>query len=58
MFHIERFPLTLTLSLGEREQLLAVPECRFDLQPAPSPDSRTAGPAILPLPEGEGRGEG
>ena len=45
------FPLTLTLSLGEREQECDILENRAGY-------SRMQQRSILPLPEGEGRGEG
>jgi hypothetical protein len=52
------FPLTLTLSLGEREQQAA----RFSFSNArlanPVAGFRVRRDTILPLPKGEGRGEG
>ena len=46
------FPLTLTLSLGEREQLSSTWEYSLDSEHFP------ALPTVLPLPKGEGWGEG
>ena len=55
---VQRYPLTLTLSLGEREQ----PSPRFafsDTRPAnPVAAFRVRLDTIPPLPKGEGRGEG
>jgi hypothetical protein len=45
------FPLTLTLSLRERGQAATV--CEYSLRTGHFP----ALPDLLPLPEGEGRGE-
>jgi hypothetical protein len=46
------FPLTLTLSLGERERLSTAWDYSLDGEYFP------ALPMVLPLPKGEGRGEG
>jgi hypothetical protein len=52
------FPLTLTLSLGEREQPLAA-FLQLDCFEAESDRGFTETlETILPLPTGEGRGEG
>ena len=47
-----RFPLTLTLSLGEREQLSTARKYSLNSEHFP------ALPMVLPLPKGEGWGEG
>src|ERR1700745_595112 len=47
-----RFPLTPALSLGERENRFPV------VEKTPRPGLLGALPTILPLPKGEGRGEG
>ena len=46
------FPLTLTLSLGEREQLST------DRDDSPGGEHFPAWSQVLPLPTGEGWGEG
>jgi hypothetical protein len=46
------FALTLTLSLGEREQFSAAWECSLNNE------HFRALSMVLPLPKGEGRGEG
>jgi hypothetical protein len=46
------FPLTLTLSLGEREQLLSAWEYSLNNEHFPALSR------VPPLPEGEGWGEG
>jgi len=58
-FRVSRlFALTLTLSLREREQQASVPNCS-NVRPANTDFRHSKGPAkILPLPRGEGRGEG
>jgi hypothetical protein len=58
------FPLTLTLSLREREQFLMLSALARLCWPLPRcnrskrSDSRPKRRTILPLPKGEGRGEG
>ena len=52
------FPLTLTLSLGEREQRLNILAFSNIALANPAGCQFMALERILPLPEGEGRGEG
>jgi hypothetical protein len=56
-YHIP-FPLTLTLSLGEREQPLSVCRNPIGRRAEGSHDFALRLETILPLPTGEGRGEG
>jgi hypothetical protein len=50
--------LTLTLSLGEREQLAKLSGFSTGRLANPDAGFRDRRPTILPLPKGEGRGEG
>jgi len=52
------FPLTLALSLGEREQPAAALSCFEALSAIPVAGFCKRQGTVLPLPEGEGRGEG
>jgi hypothetical protein len=51
-------PLTLALSLGEREQLAKLSGFSIGCLANPDAGFRDRRPTILPLPKGEGRGEG
>ena len=52
------FPLTLALSLGEREQRAHVSDFSSDYPANPAASFSVGRRRILPLPKGEGRGEG
>ena len=54
----KRFSLTLTLSLGERGQPLFVHDNLDDCSAEDSREFAIGLGTILPLPAGEGRGEG
>jgi hypothetical protein len=54
----EKSALTLTLSPGEREQQSALAGCSFNCPVSSAIDFLTKRRTILPLPPGEGRGEG
>jgi hypothetical protein len=52
------FPLILTFSLGEKEQQLDISVFAKIIRAADHVQSAKALGAFLPLPKGEGRGEG